>query len=184
MRQAARREYRPVRPLVRAARGEARRVRPGGRQLRSTGSGQRDGSTIPLSALRRTTRSSARPARMTVTPPAAKLRSMATIAATKWVYDFAEGSREMRELLGGKGANIAEMTRVLGPERVPAGFTITTEACVAYMRGGRAAPDGPRGAGRRGARAARGAGRASGSATPTTRCWCPCAAARATRCRA
>ena len=41
----------------------------------------------------------------------------------------------MRELLGGKGANVAEMTRVLGAERVPAGFTITTEACVAYMRG-------------------------------------------------
>src|SRR5215212_238618 len=53
---------------------------------------------------------------------------------TKWVYDFAEGSRDMRELLGGKGANVAEMMRVLGPERVPAGFTITTEACVAYMR--------------------------------------------------
>ncbi|HEV3387814.1 MAG TPA: pyruvate, phosphate dikinase, partial [Solirubrobacteraceae bacterium] len=59
----------------------------------------------------------------------------------KWVYDFAEGSKDMRELLGGKGANVAEMTRVLGPERVPAGFTITTEACVAYMRDGRE-PDG------------------------------------------
>ena len=55
----------------------------------------------------------------------------------KWVYDFSEGSREMRDLLGGKGANVAEMTRILGPERVPGGFTITTEACVAYMRGGR-----------------------------------------------
>ena len=54
----------------------------------------------------------------------------------KWVYDFAEGSKDMRELLGGKGANVAEMTRVLGPDRVPAGFTITTEACVAYMRVG------------------------------------------------
>src|SRR6187200_1106389 len=40
----------------------------------------------------------------------------------------------MRELLGGKGANVAEMTRILGPDRVPGGFTITTEACVAYMR--------------------------------------------------
>src|SRR4051812_31042866 len=48
----------------------------------------------------------------------------------------------MRELLGGKGANVAEMTRVLGPERVPAGFTITTEACVEYMRHDRTAPDG------------------------------------------
>src|SRR5919205_4284294 len=57
-----------------------------------------------------------------------------TGTGTKWVYEFSEGSRDMRELLGGKGANVAEMTRVLGPERVPAGFTITTEACVAYMR--------------------------------------------------
>jgi pyruvate, orthophosphate dikinase len=63
-------------------------------------------------------------------------------AGTKLVYDFAEGSREMRELLGGKGANVAEMTRVLGPERVPAGFTITTEACVAYMEADRSFPDG------------------------------------------
>ena len=66
----------------------------------------------------------------------------ATTAATQWVYDFAEGSRDMRELLGGKGANVAEMTRVLGAERVPAGFTITTDACVAYMQGGRQVPDG------------------------------------------
>jgi pyruvate,orthophosphate dikinase len=58
-----------------------------------------------------------------------------------WVLDFAEGSREMRDLLGGKGANVAEMTRVLGAERVPGGFTITTEACVAYMHEG-AFPDG------------------------------------------
>lgn len=61
---------------------------------------------------------------------------------TKWVYDFAEGSKDMRELLGGKGANVAEMTRVLGEDRVPAGFTITTEACVAYMQGGQKEPDG------------------------------------------
>jgi pyruvate, orthophosphate dikinase len=62
--------------------------------------------------------------------------------AEQWVYDFAEGSKDMRELLGGKGANVAEMTRVLGAERVPAGFTITTAACVEYMRGGREEPDG------------------------------------------
>src|SRR3954467_1528615 len=60
--------------------------------------------------------------------------------ATKWVYDFAEGSRGMRDLLGGKGANVAEMTRVLGADRVPAGFTITTEACVRYLRDGGAPP--------------------------------------------
>ena len=56
--------------------------------------------------------------------------------------DFADGSRELRDLLGGKGANVAEMTRVLGRERVPAGFTITTEACVAYMKGDGAFPAG------------------------------------------
>src|SRR4051812_34229685 len=48
----------------------------------------------------------------------------------------------MRELLGGKGANVAEMTRVLGEDRVPAGFTIITEACVEYMRAGQAEPEG------------------------------------------
>jgi pyruvate,orthophosphate dikinase len=61
---------------------------------------------------------------------------------TQWVYDFSEGSKDMRELLGGKGANVAEMTRVLGEDRVPAGFTITTEACVAYMNAGQEEPDG------------------------------------------
>ncbi len=60
----------------------------------------------------------------------------------KWVYDFAEGSREMRNLLGGKGSGVAEMTRILGPDMVPAGFTITTEACVAYMRDDRTWPSG------------------------------------------
>src|SRR3954451_9023450 len=67
---------------------------------------------------------------------------MATMTGTKWVYAFEEGGREMRELLGGKGANVAEMTRILGAERVPAGFTITTEACVAYMNADRQEPSG------------------------------------------
>ena len=58
-----------------------------------------------------------------------------------WIVDFRDGSREMRDLLGGKGAGIAEMTRVLGADRVPAGFTITTEASVAYLRDG-VPPDG------------------------------------------
>src|SRR5687768_4342639 len=48
----------------------------------------------------------------------------------------------MRELLGGKGANVAEMTSLLGPGRVPGGFTITTDACVAYMEAGRTEPPG------------------------------------------
>src|SRR5947209_13678503 len=75
----------------------------------------------------------------------ASLRSAhvgATAVGTKLVYDFSEGSREMRDLLGGKGANVAEMTRVLGAERVPAGFTITTEAWVEYRGRGREGPDG------------------------------------------
>ena len=61
---------------------------------------------------------------------------------TRWVYDFADGSKDMRDLLGGKGAGVAEMTRVLGAQRVPAGFTITTEACVQYMRDDQREPDG------------------------------------------
>ncbi len=67
---------------------------------------------------------------------------MATTVGTRWVWDFADGSRDMRELLGGKGAGIAEMTRVLGAELVPAGFTITTEACVEFMRARRQEPAG------------------------------------------
>ena len=67
---------------------------------------------------------------------------MSAVTATKWIYDFSEGSRDMRELLGGKGSGIAEMTRLLGADLVPAGFTITTEACVDYMRAGRTPPDG------------------------------------------
>jgi pyruvate,orthophosphate dikinase len=59
----------------------------------------------------------------------------------KYVYDFAEGSREMRALLGGKGANICEMTRVLGSDLVPAGFVITSEACVVHMRTGGEPPE-------------------------------------------
>ena len=59
---------------------------------------------------------------------------MATDTKTTWVQDFSEGSKDDRDLLGGKGANVAEMTRILGADRVPAGFTITTEACVAYMK--------------------------------------------------
>jgi pyruvate,orthophosphate dikinase len=50
---------------------------------------------------------------------------------TKYVYDFAEGSRDMADLLGGKGANLAEMSRMGIP--VPPGFTITTDACKTYL---------------------------------------------------
>ena len=66
----------------------------------------------------------------------------APTVATKWVYDFHEGSREMRNLLGGKGSGVAEMTRILGPGLVPEGFTVTTDACVEYMRLDRTPPHG------------------------------------------
>ena len=55
--------------------------------------------------------------------------------AKKWVYLFSEGNADMRELLGGKGANLAEMTKIGLP--VPQGFTITTEACTQYYEDGR-----------------------------------------------
>ncbi len=55
--------------------------------------------------------------------------------ANKWVYLFSEGNAGMRELLGGKGANLAEMTSLGLP--VPQGFTITTEACTQYYEDGR-----------------------------------------------
>ncbi len=55
--------------------------------------------------------------------------------ANKWVYLFSEGNADMRELLGGKGANLAEMTNIGLP--VPQGFTITTEACTQYYEDGR-----------------------------------------------
>src|SRR3954467_51481 len=98
----------------------------------------------------------------------------------------------MRELLGGKGANVAEMTRVLGAERVPAGFTLTTEACIAYMRGD-GLPDFADALTRLEDKAGRRLGeaggaprvflRGGGSVRRATRCSYPCGAARASRCR-
>ena len=102
---------------------------------------------------------------------------------SRWVYDFADGSREMRDLLGGKGANVAEMTRVLGADRVPAGFTITTEACVAYMRADRTEPAGMAEQVAEALDAARAAEPASASATARTRCSYPSAPVPASRCR-
>jgi pyruvate, orthophosphate dikinase len=60
-------------------------------------------------------------------------------SATKFVYDFAEGNKDLKDLLGGKGANLAEMTNLGLP--VPPGFIITTEACRAYLTTGHE-PDG------------------------------------------
>ena len=59
---------------------------------------------------------------------------------TKWVYLFREGSGDQKDLLGGKGAGVAEMTRAGMP--VPPGFTITTEACRQYYADGRRFPEG------------------------------------------
>ena len=64
------------------------------------------------------------------------------MAKKKYVYFFgagqAEGKGEMKNLLGGKGANLAEMTNVKIP--VPAGFTITTEVCTAYYKNNKKYP--------------------------------------------
>src|SRR5919106_2346888 len=59
---------------------------------------------------------------------------------TKWVYDFEEGDASQKNLLGGKGANLAEMTNLGLP--VPPGFTITTDACNAYREAGQQFPEG------------------------------------------
>jgi pyruvate,orthophosphate dikinase len=62
------------------------------------------------------------------------------MSGTKYVYDFEEGNKEMKYLLGGKGANLAEMTNMGLP--VPHGFTVTCEACNAYRTAGRTFPEG------------------------------------------
>ncbi len=62
------------------------------------------------------------------------------MTATKYVYDFEEGNKDMKFLLGGKGANLAEMTNMGLP--VPHGFTVTCEACNAFRAAGRQFPDG------------------------------------------
>ena len=81
----------------------------------------------------------------------------------KFVYEFTEGGKDQKDLLGGKGANLAEMTRLGLP--VPPGFTVTTEACRRYLdrRGGAARAAGP---GDPGAARAWRTGSAAGSATP------------------
>src|SRR3989449_494437 len=76
---------------------------------------------------------------MAVAPTEAGPESRAT-TTKKWVYLFEEGNKDMRDLLGGKGAGVAEMTRAGLP--VPPGFTITTEACNAYYASGKKFPDG------------------------------------------
>jgi pyruvate, orthophosphate dikinase len=52
------------------------------------------------------------------------------------ICDFADGSVAMSDLLGSKGAKLAAMTKLLGPETIPSGFTVTTEACRAFLTSG------------------------------------------------
>ena len=81
------------------------------------------------------------PARKTTKKPA---RKPAGKRPTKWVYSFgagkAQGRADMRELLGGKGANLAEMASIGLP--VPPGFTVTTEVCTVFDETGGKYPDG------------------------------------------
>ena len=111
---------------------------------------------------------------------------MGNQVTTRWVYSFgdgkAEGRADMRNLLGGKGANLAEMSNLGLP--VPPGFTITTEVCTYYYKNGQTYPPElkdqvDRGAGRR--RAERSA---PDSAIRKTRCWSRSAPARAPPCPA
>src|SRR5256885_9499538 len=81
-------------------------------------------------ASRKTVSKKRAPARRT-SARTASARKPARARKGKFVYDFSEGNRNMKDLLGGKGANLAEMTNVGLP--VPPGFTITTEACLSYL---------------------------------------------------
>ena len=114
------------------------------------------------------------------TPPRSRIDSAADGRA-RYVYDFDEPVAGGRELLGGKGIGLAEMTLMGVP--VPAGFTITTDACRAVhgaqrrrcRTGSRTRSTSTCGGSR--------SGRASGSARATTRCSSRCARARPSRCR-
>jgi pyruvate,orthophosphate dikinase len=77
---------------------------------------------------------------LTNSAPAAETGQNGKGSAHKWVYLFPEGNGKMKELLGGKGAGLSEMTNAGLP--VPPGFTITTEACRAYYTSGERFPDG------------------------------------------
>jgi pyruvate,orthophosphate dikinase len=77
-------------------------------------------------------------ARARTSKTAARSKPAAKARPGKFVYDFAEGNKDMKYLLGGKGANLAEMTNLGLP--VPPGFTITTDACRVYMKTGKFPP--------------------------------------------
>ena len=100
----------------------------------------------------------------------------------KYVYLFSEGNGSMRELLGGKGANLAEMTNLGMP--VPQGFTVTTEACTQYYNDGRQINADIQAADLRVPGQDGGASPARSSAIPRTPCWFPSAPAPAPPCPA
>ena len=104
----------------------------------------------------------------------------------KWVYTFgdgkAEGKADMKNLLGGKGANLAEMANLGLP--VPPGFTITTEVCTYYYANEQSYPDDLKAQVAARARAYRQADRKDFRRFTKIRCWCRCARARAPRCPA
>ena len=99
---------------------------------------------------------------------------------TKFVYDFAEGNKDLKDLLGGKGANLAEMTNMGLP--VPPGFTITTEACQAYLATGQQPAEMAEEVSEHLAALERTWARSS--ARPTTRCWSRSGPGPSSPCRA
>ena len=99
----------------------------------------------------------------------------------KFVYDFTEGNKDLKDLLGGKGANLAEMTNLGLP--VPPGFTITTEACRHYLRHG-STPDGLDAEVASHLALIEAGAWAARSATRPTRCWSASGPGRSSRCRA
>ena len=90
----------------------------------------------------------------------------------KFVYRFAEGNKDQKDLLGGKGANLAEMQNLGLP--VPPGFTITTDACRAYLKEGIVPEE----------VAVQSTKSDVSWATPVIRCWYPCDPGRSSRCLA
>ena len=98
---------------------------------------------------------------------------------TTYVYDFTEGDKDQKDLLGGKGANLAEMTRLGLP--VPPGFTITTEACREYLADG-AEPAELRVQVTMALRRLEDIDRTPARRRRPTRCWSACGPGRSSRC--
>ena len=99
----------------------------------------------------------------------------------QYVFSFEEGDGKNKMLLGGKGANLCEMTQI--GLTVPPGFTVTTEACLAYLEKGNL-PDGLWETIKQYMKAIWRRRPARASAAPTIRCWSRCAPARRCPCRA